>query len=247
MLSMNPSDAHNPTTQPIAQNSFEQTYAERSVSRTLSFVTHDIRNLLTVISLNAEKLLNVEHLQQNKIGDRILNQVDQITAICTAAGGPNNSHRAKPHYAPATPMVMIADTISDVIKSIQEPNSNVKFEVDCDVDLGLDMCRATLFRILYNIVSNAFKAISDTENPQITIRAAKISDRLQIDIIDNGPGLPKDIQKVLTSKRPDNSWKGGLGILIANMLIQEQSGTLDLLESTSQGTHFRLAIEIKPC
>lgn len=244
MLSINPSEFENSNLYSISGTNFQPTYPVRSVSKTLSFVTHDIRNLLTVIALNAEKLLHDEHQQQNRIGNRILKQVDQITAICAAAGGPNNSDRAKPYCGPVTPVVMIAETLSDVIKSVQKPNSNVLFEVDCETNHCIAMCRSTLFRILYNIVSNAAEALSGQNNSKIRIVVTKEFDQLCIDIIDNGPGLPSGIKQALTSNRIDKSWGGGLGVLIANMLLHEHSGGLKLLDSTSQGTHFRIAFKL---
>ena len=235
----------NPIAQTVIGAVNERPSNSRSTASALSFITHDIRNLLAIISLNAEKLLAGEHAKDNVIGDRILRQVDQITAICSAAGGPNTSTRARPHISVPKPEMTIYNTINEVVECLEETDNPITFQVICDAKLQVAMCRPTLFRILYNIISNAAEAMAETDNPRLKVVVMSRRGQLQIDIMDNGPGLPAPIQQALVTMRPDKTWQGGLGILIANMLMEEQCGQLKLVKSTPEGTHFRLIFEME--
>ncbi|MEZ5053672.1 MAG: ATP-binding protein [Chitinophagales bacterium] len=69
--------------------------------------------------------------------------------------------------------------------------------------------------IMQNLTNNAIKALKNTHNPTIVWKAYKKNDIVVLQITDNGPGLMKKLQ-LLLSETQIQSQKNGLGLQIIN-------------------------------
>lgn len=212
-----------------------------ATSSLLSFFSHDIRNLASIISLNAERLLQSEREEDIVIGERIINQVDQVTNICRAAGGPRRAYQHIP-FATARDAseTILSHIVRDVVECLGGAKVPVAFKVYCDPAVVISCCRVMMFRTLYNLVSNAVQALDGMQDPEIVIGVVSHADFLKIDVIDNGPGLPLPIRRQFQNSDLKQPRTGGLGLLIAKSLTEEMGGTLDLVSSSSGGSHFRM-------
>ena len=129
-------------------------------------------------------------------------------------------------------------------------NSN---QVICDLELddqldNLSLPRNPLRQVITNLVKNAAEAMPNGGNLKISTGISIGSSKgrsVEIDIEDNGPGIPVDVQSNLFM--PGNSTKGvghsGLGLSITRNLIAEMDGSISC-QSNSRGTHFRVLIPI---
>jgi two-component system NtrC family sensor kinase len=105
--------------------------------------------------------------------------------------------------------------------------------------------QSQLQQVFMNLINNAIDAISSDGTIDITTRLEKA----YIDIIihDNGPGIPKAIQKKIfdpffTTK---HTGKGtGLGLSISYSIIEKMGGRITLESSEGQGTTFVVSLPI---
>lgn len=86
-----------------------------------------------------------------------------------------------------------------------------------------------LNQVWTNIIDNAIQALGDREGAQVTIRTGKEGDWIRVQIEDNGPGIPADIQPKIfnsffTTKEPGQGT--GLGLNISYNIIQKHHGDI---------------------
>ena len=104
-------------------------------------------------------------------------------------------------------------------------------------------------KIFLNLLSNAIKY--SFENGTITINLDKTSkNELQIEIIDEGLGIPKDQQKyiltryyrarnVINSQRPGT----GLGLMMVKKLLEKTGGSIEFISEENIGTKFTIKLK----
>ena len=107
-------------------------------------------------------------------------------------------------------------------------------------DLILEADRSQIFRVFANLTQNAVQSGAT----RVEVRAQSESDRIVVEVADNGPGLPpraRDnlFQPFAGSARPGGS---GLGLAIVRELVRAHGGNIRLLRSTAEGTVF--AVEL---
>jgi len=92
-----------------------------------------------------------------------------------------------------------------------------------------------LQRVVINLVENAVQALAEHRSaaePRIVLRTQTRSDALELQIEDNGPGIPaenlaKVFEPLFTTKRAGT----GLGLPTVKQIVEQHGGTI-MLEST---------------
>jgi len=97
--------------------------------------------------------------------------------------------------------------------------------------------RRLISQALTNIIKNAAEAISggtSSERGRIQVRAGRDGSDIVIDVIDNGPGLPKENRNRLLEPYVTTREKGtGLGLAIVGKILEEHGGKLELFDAPS--------------
>jgi len=122
--------------------------------------------------------------------------------------------------------------------------TGVQVEVEAVDDLPVIHCSAdSLQQILINLIINARDALADSLQPVINIIARPIEGMLELSIIDNGPGIPQEIQTKIfdpffTTKPPGKGT--GLGLSVTRRLVQDVGGSVQVESIQGQGCCLRL-------
>ena len=105
-----------------------------------------------------------------------------------------------------------------------------------------------LQQILYNLVGNAVKF---TDQGSITVSAKYEYDRVVIDVVDTGIGIPPDqVNKIFESFEQvdgtDNRKYGGtgLGLAITKRLVELHGGTINVTSTLGAGSRFRVRLPV---
>jgi signal transduction histidine kinase len=106
--------------------------------------------------------------------------------------------------------------------------------------LHVDGDRDQIYRILNNLCRNA----AESGATRIAISAKSGTNGTEIDIRDDGPGLPPRAQEKLFQPFEGSARAGGtgLGLAIARELAQGHGGDLTLVSTDADGTLFRLTL-----
>ena len=118
------------------------------------------------------------------------------------------------------------------------------FRLEIDTDLSMFFDRVHLHQILWNLTCNACRYSSlQPESIQICLSQAAIEGMLQLDVIDDGPGVSPDCQDQLFEPFFTTDSKGtGLGLYIAKEICQANGATLDYV-SVAPGGQFRILMK----
>jgi two-component system NtrC family sensor kinase len=102
-----------------------------------------------------------------------------------------------------------------------------------------------LQRALLNLIKNACEALSsnDVKAPCITVTMVGKNGQLQIEVADNGPGIPSEIEirlfePFVTCGKSDGT---GLGLAIVRQIVQSHDGIVTV-ESTAGGAVFKIRV-----
>ena len=133
-----------------------------------------------------------------------------------------------------------------------------KTPINVAIDLQLDeqikevpLIGEDFSRVLLNLCNNAFdamRATADERPPKLTIRTKLQSEKILIEVEDNGPGIPDEIkdkilQPFFTTKKGTEGT--GLGLSITHDIIKAHGGELKVETKVGDGTTFIIELEKK--
>jgi PAS domain S-box-containing protein len=119
-----------------------------------------------------------------------------------------------------------------------------QFEAEND---RLEADPLALRSMLVNLVDNSFDACrvdKKKQDHQVSLTLKGTADDVRFEIIDNGIGMPRDVQdKAFTLFFSSKGAGGtGLGLFIANKIVQAHGGRIELTSEVGEGTRFEVVL-----
>jgi two-component system nitrogen regulation sensor histidine kinase NtrY len=224
-------------------------------------IAHEIKNPLTPIQLSAERI-------RRKYGDSITKDrdvfdqcTDTIIRQVSDIGRMVDEFSA---FARMPKPVMEQNDIREIVREavflFQVSRPEINFELDLpDKPAVMLSDRRLLTQAVTNLVKNASEAIDTaieaeperTEKGHVVAKVRTKGDRLQITVIDNGCGLPKENRQRLVEPYMTTRTKGtGLGLAIVQRITEQHGGTLQLADPPRrngkiQGASVRMDLPIR--
>lgn len=201
-------------------------------------ISHDLRNMLTTARLISDSLAESADPRVRGASPRLMSALDRAVDLCTRTldytndGTPRLMRR---NFALVPFLKDVGDDLlADRKSAVQWHVSSDNFEIFADRD--------QLYRVISNIALNALQAGATW----ISVETQRHNDRIEIDVADNGPGLPPRAQENLFrpfagSARPGGS---GLGLAIAREIMRAHGGDVSLIATGAEGTTFRLTLPV---
>lgn len=197
-------------------------------------IAHEIRNPLTPMQLASERLAEKFSMSDPKQDasfrsnvDMIARQVDDIRRLVDEF----TSFARMP--APSIANHNLIDIIQSQVMLIKAEATDISIQTDFGSwDHVMIACDDGMIRqVITNLLQNAVDAMieADSSDKKIRIMLTKTQDKIQVMIIDNGPGLPLSKRKHLTDPYVTNRKKGsGLGLAIVKKIMEDHGGSLHL-------------------
>jgi len=209
-----------------------------------SSISHDLRHPLTAILANAEFLSEGrlaggarEDLYQ-EIRSAVNRMTDLIDSLLEFSRGRESLQLARCNLHET-----IAHAIHAVRAHPQFLEVSIKITGQCPESM-FDQRR--LERAFYNLLLNACEAVPRDGKVEVSIHEADGAARVLIG--DNGPGIAEPIRDQLF--RPFVSYGKengtGLGLTIAQKILQDHGGRLQVATTSAQGTTFELTLPLHP-
>ena len=207
-----------------------------------SGVAHEIRNPINAIGMIAQRLnkefsVSSNQNEYNEITGLLRIEVTRINKIITQ------------FLNYAKPLDIKTDKV-DLKKFFQEINhlfdeqakqKNIKFIVMGDGTKEFVFDADLIKQALMNIIQNAFDAVNT--NSEVSVNYNYHPDKLFIEIKDTGKGIPDNVQKRIfdlyfTTRKEGN----GLGLSIAQKIISQHNGLIQLSSTVNKGTTFKIIL-----
>lgn len=119
---------------------------------------------------------------------------------------------------------------------------------ECEDSLSLTTDPRLVRQILLNLIKNGVEAAAAVRAPAITLRARGSGNGVQIDVVDNGPGIRSEIHDQIFTPWITTKANGtGLGLTFCLACARALHGDLEYLTPIGQpNAHFRLTLPLQP-
>ena len=199
-------------------------------------INHDLRNILSTARLVSDQLAENRAPEVRRAAASVLAAIDRAAKLCAGTLAFTRDD------APPLTMVRFAlePLVQEVIGACGPAGMSLRID-NVTEGCGIEGDRDQLFRALLNLAKNAIESgatlLSFSAGPSL-------EGGLDIEVADNGPGLPARARDNLFrpfvgSARPGGT---GLGLAIGREIARAHGGDLALVETSGSGTMFRLTM-----
>lgn len=213
----------------------------------LSVMTHEIMNSIAPISSLSETL-------QSEIEQKINNpdtfdlELDDINAGITSIKKRSEglmkfakTYRTLNKVSQVSKSKILVTELFKNIKNLLGPSLNKKnIELEFKVTnpkLELDIDTHLIEQVLINLIINARDACENAEDPKILVTAEKFRDGVQIKVLDNGKGIPKEIlDTIFVPFFSTKNTGSGIGLSLSKQIMMLHNGRLQVQSEEDKGT-----------
>lgn len=225
-------------------------HAQETTRAVIRGLAHEIKNPLGGVrgaaQLLARELPSEELAEYTRV---IIREADRLRDLVDRLLGPHQQLLLQPLN-----IHEILEHVRNLI--LAESDNRVTFIRDYDPSLPeIHADRTQLIQVVLNIMRNAMQVAPDPDTCVITVRTRSrrqftIGTELhrlicQVDIIDNGPGVPRELEHAIFVPMVTGRAEGtGLGLAIAQSVINHHGGLLECV-SEPGNTCFTLYIPMR--
>ncbi len=220
------------------QAKFEAEEANRAKTLFLSRTSHELRTPLNAILGFAQLLESdlTDEQQQNKAsmirgaGEHLLKLINNVLDIASIESGERNLN-----LGPTDVNLLIADAVNYIAPLGQIRDIEITQNIAPNLLALAD--HQKLFQVVLNLLSNALKY--GPVNSIVRVKAYAINDKVQIEVLDEGTGIPEDLRKRLFTPfdrlgaEQSNIEGSGLGLALSKQIMSALGGSLEVSETHS--------------
>ncbi|MDR3628100.1 MAG: ATP-binding protein [Ignavibacteriaceae bacterium] len=202
-------------------------------------VAHEIKNPLTPMKLAVQQLIvsyndkskNFDSIFE-KVSQTILNQIENLSQIASEFSRFARMPNFKLTEIDLLPV--IKDTVNLFV------DEKIKLEILTSLNSALVEGDESQFRrLLINLIRNSIQAGAN----KITISLASDEEYFNLNVSDNGKGIPGNIKDKIFESNFTTKEKGmGLGLKLAKRFIEGINGSISLDENNGSGASFKISI-----
>jgi signal transduction histidine kinase len=206
-------------------------------------IAHEIRNPLMVVRLLFDSLELSEEADAHQEKDlsiirEKLNHLDQIAGRILDFGKSREAFRVQ------CPMREIMTEAALLVRLKLEQSKVTLTMNELGADYLVFVDKGQIQQALLNLILNALGAMPD--GGHLTLETSVEENKwVRVLVKDTGSGIPEDFKnRIFDSFLTARVGGTGLGLTISKRIMRAHDGDLELMESTSQGTVFRLSLPI---
>lgn len=220
-----------------------------SIGQLAAGVAHELNNPIGTIMIYSSMLkrsAEKENLRNDFSED--LNQIIEEAGRCKNIVG--NLLNFARHRELKINKFNLYKVLSDIVKTISiNPvcsNSNINLNNSLsEDDLTIEGDSDQIKQVFLNIINNACEAVEESDIKNISINLKKESEKIVVDIIDTGCGIPEENIKKLftpffTTKKIGRGT--GLGLAISYGIIKMHKGDISVKSGVGNGTAFSVKL-----
>ena len=207
-----------------------------ALGRLTANIAHEIRNPLAAISHAAELLREEKRAEDRERLTRIIHdnskRLDRLVSDVLQL-----NRRDRVSAAPLRLQPWLSGFLAEFVAN--EGVALERLELETRRESWVEFDREHLHQVMWNLLKNAVRH-SKTEPKSVRIVLDGYADRVELSVIDNGPGVPAAIQGQLFEPFFTTEAKGtGLGLYLARELCAANRATLEYVNDLP-GAHFRI-------
>ena len=223
-----------------------------SQKRFVSDTSHELRHPITILKSEIEVALLQERSpdeyrtllkQLFGISERMQHIVNDMLTLAQADAGTLEITQERIDLS-----LLLQEVGQDHLMLFSKRNINLEMHIQDDLEIMGDQRR--IERVFYNLLNNAFRYAP--KDSTVTLSAHAAGEKVLVQVIDNGPGVPKKAQPHLFERfyRGDdsrNSQKGegaGLGLAICKHIVLAHQGDISVYSKLGEGATFKVSLPL---
>lgn len=217
-----------------------------ALGRAAGSISHDLRHHLAAVVANAEFLHDSARLGYDP--DETYREIErasqEMTALIDSLVEIGRDRRT---------LVLTEGKLDEVVeKAVGAVRSSPEFrgrqvEIVVQTEAAGTFDLRKLERALFNLILNACQA-TDAEAGHVRVSISGSAEHIECRVSDNGTGIPAEIRERLfepfVSSGKNNGT--GLGLAIASKIVGDHGGTIEIEQTSSQGTTFLIRLPRQP-
>ena len=222
----------------ILKNTKKQQYLYESLSK----LTHELKNPITVCKGYLEILNNNDNHKVEKYLPIISSEIDRALNVINDFSSLGKLVSLNKEELDIE--LLLTEIITTLRPIFKKENALITLNVSDEIYINGDYNR--LKQVFVNIFKNALEAKKEHIPLEVLINVKKYKNYIKIDITDNGIGMDKDtlenMNKIFyTTKNNGN----GLGVVLSNEIIEMHNGTIKYLSTKDIGTTVSIKLPYK--
>src|SRR4051812_36925416 len=207
-----------------------------AVGKIAAQITHEVRNPLSSIGLNAEMLEEETQGEARKLARAIVKEVDRLTEIT------EEYLRFARLPRPKLEREDLGELMKSLVAFMHQELEGRGVTVDARLDPSLPAVAADehqLRQALLNLMRNAVEAMRD--GGRLTLTAGVVDDGrfVELTIADTGEGIAADhLPKIFDPFFSTKEGGTGLGLALTQQIIVEHGGRIEVRSDPGRGTTF---------
>jgi two-component system NtrC family sensor kinase len=154
-------------------------------------------------------------------------------------------------HVDSNPDWQFSDMNQGIDSTLNVINNEIKYKADLVKDYAdlpeVQCMPSQINQVVMNLVLNAAQAMG-TERGKITVRTGVADDKVWLEVIDDGSGIPKDVlprifDPFYTTKPVGKGT--GLGLSLSYGVIQKHHGSIDVQSEIGKGSAFHVTLPLK--
>lgn len=192
---------------------------------------HDLRNNMNIIHGYAELIHRNPDEAEGRVEDimeraveliDMSNEIRKIEDMLDKGGGSK-----KP--------VDLVGVVEDTLRGARRDYPDVDYSFDAP-DEALVQANELLEPAVQNVVENAVEH-NDAENPQVNVKVETTDSYVELEVSDNGPGIPREERDVLLEgEETQLRHTSGIGLWFVNWVVDEFDGEILFDENEPRGS-----------
>lgn len=229
----------------------ELRFSEERQHEIISAIAHDFRTPLTTIKGYASFIKTGRVTDMEKIKDR-MNKMEEKASdlerlLDELQDFSQYSNELPLTYSRIHVHTFFHSIIEDYMEKTREANLALRWKIRVSDKLFVEGDQQKLRRVMQNLLNNAI--YYNKPDGSILLTCDQRERHIEISVIDKGEGISDDeIQKIFTKfyraekSRNRNSGGTGLGLTIAQSIVQRHGGTISVTSQAGEGSCFSITI-----
>jgi len=205
-------------------------------------INHDLRNSLATAVLASDRLATIDDPEVKRTVPKILNAIDRAVNLCSQTLNFVSDAELQLDRT-RFPVMNLATEAGVSVGSYFEGKKTIDWQTDIPDGLEITADKEQLSRALINLGQNAVEAGA----AKVLIQASLDGDWINLDVIDDGPGLPAQARENLFQPFAGSARNGGtgLGLVIVRDIARAHGGDVLLIDYEGPGEETGAAFRLR--
>ncbi|BHH81960.1 XrtA/PEP-CTERM system histidine kinase PrsK [Desulforhopalus sp. 52FAK] len=213
---------------------------EQAWNKLSAFVLHDIKNAATMLSLlqaNAPEHIHEPEFQKDmlELVDDTLKRMKRVEERLIAL---------KDEKTPDLQTVQLKPVLSECIQRMEKRLPHIEFHIESNENLHVFCDPILLNSIMENLLLNASQAQGNRGDVQIKTQMNTMQDSVNIEILDDGPGINESLlpEALFEPFKTTKEGGSGIGLWQVKKLISNMRGTIQAENIPEKGAKFTIQL-----